>query len=33
MLQTIKNMVVDETGLLMREKMRFGDDYSSEQTK
>ena len=29
----IVNMVVDETGLLMREKNEFGDDYSSEQTK
>ena len=28
-----QNMVVDETGLLMREKNEFGDDYSSEQTK
>lgn len=28
-----QNMVVDESGLLMREKNEFGDDYSSEQTK
>ena len=28
-----QNMVVDETGLLMREKNEFGDDYRSEQTK
>lgn len=28
-----QNMVVDESGLLMREKNEFGDDYSAEQTK
>ena len=28
-----QNMVVDESGLLMREKNEFGDDYSVEQTK
>ena len=28
-----QNMVVDESGLLRREKNEFGDDYSAEQTK
>lgn len=28
-----QNMVVDETGLLMREKNEYGDDYNDEQTK
>lgn len=28
-----QNIVVDESGLLMREKNEFGDDYSAEQTK
>lgn len=28
-----QSMVVDESGLLMREKNEFGDDYSAEQTK
>lgn len=28
-----QNMVVDESGLLMREKNEFGDDYGAEQTK
>ena len=28
-----QNMVVDESGLLIREKNEFGDDYSAEQTK
>ena len=28
-----QNMVVDESGMLMREKNEFGDDYSNEQVK
>lgn len=28
-----QNMVVDETGLLMREKNEYGDNYNDEQTK